>query len=40
MNRLAELTLDALVNRIEGNREVGVSYVVPHELIVRESSAG
>lgn len=35
---LAELTLDALVSRIEGNRAVGVSYLVPHELVVRESS--
>ncbi len=38
LERLAALTLDALVSRIEGNRHVGVSYVVPHELIVRESS--
>ncbi|MET0694703.1 MAG: LacI family DNA-binding transcriptional regulator [Propionibacteriaceae bacterium] len=37
--RLAELTLDALVNRIEGDRSVGTSYVVPHQLLVRESSA-
>lgn len=36
--RLAELTLDALTSRIEGLRAPGVSYVVPHELVVRESS--
>jgi len=39
MSRLAEQTLDALISRIEGNRSPGVSYVVPHELVVRESSA-
>ena len=37
--RLAELTLDAVTSRIEGNRSPGVSYLVPHELVVRESSA-
>jgi len=39
LSQLAELALDALVNRIEGNRAPGVSYLVPHELVVRESSA-
>ena len=35
---LAEQTLDALVSRIEGNRAAGVSYVVPHRIVVREST--
>lgn len=39
LSELAELALDALVSRIEGNRDPGVSYLVPHELVVRESSA-
>jgi LacI family transcriptional regulator, repressor for deo operon, udp, cdd, tsx, nupC, and nupG len=39
MSRLAELTLDAVTSRIEGNRSPGISYVVPHELVVRESSS-
>jgi DNA-binding LacI/PurR family transcriptional regulator len=38
--RLAELTLETLIRRIEGDRAPGVTYVVPHELVVRESSAG
>lgn len=38
LQRLAALTLDALVSRIDGNRDVGQSYVVPHELIVRDST--
>lgn len=36
--RLAELTLDALLRRIDGDRAPGRSYPVPHRLIVRESS--
>lgn len=35
---LAERTLDALSRRIEGDRSDGTSFVVPHELVVRESS--
>lgn len=38
MTRLAELALTALISRIDGDRSPGVSYVVPHELVVRESS--
>lgn len=36
---LATLALSALIRRIEGDREPGTSYRVPHHLIVRESSA-
>ena len=36
---LAEEALDALVRRIEGDRSVGRTFVVPHTLVVRESSA-
>ena len=35
---LAERTLDALTRRIEGDRSEGVTFVVPHEIVVRESS--
>lgn len=35
---LANATLDALVRRIEGDRGPGRTVVVPHRLIVRESS--
>jgi LacI family repressor for deo operon, udp, cdd, tsx, nupC, and nupG len=37
---LAERTLDALSRRIEGDRSEGTTFVVPHEVVVRESSAG
>lgn len=37
--QLAEIALDALISRIEGNKGTGVSYLVPHHLVVRESSS-
>jgi DNA-binding LacI/PurR family transcriptional regulator len=37
---LAEQTLDALIRRIEGDRTPGRNVLVPHELVVRESSGG
>ncbi len=37
---LAELTLAALVRRIEGDRSPGQTYVVPHRLVVRGSTGG
>lgn len=36
---LATLALNALIRRMEGDRGPGTSYLVPHRLIVRESSA-
>lgn len=36
---LAERTLDALSRRVEGDRSEGTTFVVPHQLVVRESSA-
>jgi LacI family transcriptional regulator, repressor for deo operon, udp, cdd, tsx, nupC, and nupG len=36
---LAERTLDALSRRIEGDRSPGGTFVVPHQLLIRESSA-
>lgn len=36
---LAERSIETLVGRINGNAAEGESYVVPHELVVRESSA-
>jgi LacI family repressor for deo operon, udp, cdd, tsx, nupC, and nupG len=38
LQRLAEQTLDALTSRIGGDRSAGRTYLVPHELIVRDSS--
>ena len=35
---LAEQTLDALTRRVEGDRSEGATFVVPHQLVVRESS--
>lgn len=35
---LADYALDALVRRIEGDRTPGRSFVVPHRLVLRESS--
>lgn len=35
---LAEKAMDALIDRIEGDRSGSRSFVVPHELIVRDSS--
>lgn len=37
---LAQQTLDALIRRIEGDRSPGRAYVVPHRLVVRESTGG
>jgi DNA-binding LacI/PurR family transcriptional regulator len=37
---LAGQTMDALVRRIEGDRTPGRQYVVPHRLVVRESTGG
>ena len=37
---LAEQTLDALIRRIEGDRTPARQYVVPHRLVVRESTGG
>jgi len=37
---LAEQTLDALISRIEGNRAAGKTYLVPHRLVVRQSTGG
>lgn len=39
LTQLAERTIEILVGRINGNAAAGQSYVVPHELMVRESSA-
>ena len=39
LSELAELALDALIRRIEGDRGPGTSATVPHRLLVRESSA-
>ena len=36
---LAGRTLDALARRIDGDRSEGATFVVPHQLVVRESSA-
>lgn len=38
LEALAERTIEALLERIEGNREPGRSYVVPHRLMIREST--
>lgn len=35
---LAERTLDALSRRVDGDRSEGATFVVPHRLVVRESS--
>ncbi len=35
---LADLTMEALVARIEGDRSPGAIHVVPHELVVRQST--
>ena len=35
-----EQTLDALIRRIEGDRTAGRNVLVPHELVIRESSEG
>jgi DNA-binding LacI/PurR family transcriptional regulator len=40
LQALAERTLDALISRIEGNRDPGQAYVVPHRLIIRQSTGG
>jgi len=37
---LADATLDALIRRIEGDRGPGRTVVVPHQLIIRDSSEG
>lgn len=37
---LADQTLDALIRRIEGDRTPGREYVVPHRLVVRQSTGG
>jgi DNA-binding LacI/PurR family transcriptional regulator len=39
LTALAKLTMEALINRIGGNREPARTYRVPHELIVRDSTA-
>lgn len=39
LSRLAEVAIDALISRIDGNRATGTAYVVPHHLVPRESSA-
>jgi len=39
LTELATLALKALIRRIEGDRGPGISFVVPHRLIVRESTA-
>ncbi|GAA1430142.1 LacI family DNA-binding transcriptional regulator [Microlunatus lacustris] len=40
LGALADQTLDALIRRIEGDRTPGREYVVPHRLVVRQSSGG
>lgn len=35
---LADKAVDALINRIEGNQEPSTTFVVPHRLLVREST--
>ncbi len=37
---LAAQTLDALIRRIEGDRTPGREYVVPHRLVIRQSTSG
>jgi LacI family repressor for deo operon, udp, cdd, tsx, nupC, and nupG len=37
---LADQTLDALIRRIEGARAPGREYVVPHRMVVRQSTGG
>jgi len=39
LRQLAERTIALLVERIEGRRDLGQAHVVPHRLVVRESSA-
>jgi LacI family repressor for deo operon, udp, cdd, tsx, nupC, and nupG len=38
LTALADRTLDALIRRIEGDRTPAQSYVVPHRLLVRQST--
>lgn len=38
LSALAERSMDALITRIDGDRSPSRSFVVPHELLVRESS--
>jgi DNA-binding LacI/PurR family transcriptional regulator len=38
LDALAEQTIEALLDRIDGNREPARTFVVPHTLMVRESS--
>lgn len=38
LHALAEKAMDAIITRIEGDRSASRSYVVAHELVVRESS--
>ena len=38
LDLLADLTFEALISRIQGNRDPARVYTVPHELITRESS--
>ena len=40
LSALADQTLDALIRRIEGDRTPGREYVVPHRLVVRQSTGG
>lgn len=39
MVALADLTMKALISRIDGDRDPARSHLVPHELIIRESTA-
>jgi LacI family repressor for deo operon, udp, cdd, tsx, nupC, and nupG len=38
LDLLADRTFEALISRIQGNRDPAAVYTVPHELIIRESS--
>jgi DNA-binding LacI/PurR family transcriptional regulator len=38
LDLLADRTFEALISRIEGNRDPARVYTVPHELVIRESS--
>ncbi|HEU5485826.1 MAG TPA: substrate-binding domain-containing protein, partial [Microlunatus sp.] len=39
LTALAEKAMDALITRIDGDRSESRTFVVPHELVVRQSSA-
>jgi DNA-binding LacI/PurR family transcriptional regulator len=40
LTALAEKAMDALISRIDGDRRDSRTFVIPHQLVVRQSSAG